>query len=104
MGLDTGHVTFETCIPPIYRDRLGRAVGRNATADIYQSCRLVVADDRVQNLRFDVAEGPRAPRSERLIDGVLIVWVTVELLLKWRTHTSQIVYLLVEIDMDSGHC
>jgi hypothetical protein len=27
-----------------------------------------MADDRVQNLRFDVAEGPRAPRSERLTD------------------------------------
>jgi hypothetical protein len=63
-----------------------------------------VADDRVQHLRFDVAEKPRPPRSEPLLDGVLVVRVTAEFLLKWRTHTSQIVYLLVEIDMDSRHC
>ena len=97
-------MAVDTYIPPIHRDRLGRAVAWDAAADFYQLCGLVVADDRVQHLRFNVAEKPRAPRSEGLIDGVLIVWVTAELLLKWRAHTSQIVYLLVEIDMDSGHC
>jgi hypothetical protein len=96
-------MAIDTCVPPIHRDGLRRTVGRNSAADIYQSCWLVVADDRMQNLCFDVAEGPRAPRSKRLINGVQIVWVTVKLLLKWRAHTPQIVYLLVEIDMDSGH-
>jgi hypothetical protein len=63
-----------------------------------------MADDRVRSLRFDVAEGPRASRLiDGVLDGVLIVWVTVELLLKWRTHASQIVYLLVEIYTHSGH-
>jgi hypothetical protein len=57
----------------------------------------------VQHLRFDVAEKPRPSRSERLLDGVPIVGVAAELLLKWRTNAPQIVYLLVEIDMDSGH-
>ena len=104
IGLDTGNVAIDTCIPPIYRDRLGRAIGRNTTADLYQSCGLVVADDGVQHLRFDVAESPRASRSERLIDRVQIMLVTVKLLLKWPTHTSQIIYLLVEIDIDSRHC
>jgi hypothetical protein len=104
VGLDTGNVAIDPGIPPIHRDRLGRAVAWNAAADLYQSCGLVVADDRVQHLRFDVAEKPRAPRSERLIDGVPIVWVTADLLLKWRTHTSQIVYLLVEIDLNPRHC
>jgi hypothetical protein len=61
IGLDTGNVAVDTYIPPIHRDRLGRAVAWDAAADFYQLCGLVVADGRVQHLRFDVAEKPRAP-------------------------------------------
>src|SRR5262249_31548016 len=58
---DWYNVAVDTYIPPIHRDRLGRAVAWDAAADFYQLCGLVVADGRVQHLRFDVAEKPRAP-------------------------------------------
>src|SRR5262249_27229093 len=68
-----------------------------------QSLRLAGADGRVEHLRLDVAEGPRAPRTERLVDGVAVVRVAVELPLIRRAHPPEGVDLRVEIDVDPGH-
>ena len=54
-GFDASNAAVYARIPPIHPDCLGRAVGRKTAADFYQSIWLVVADNRVQHLRFYVA-------------------------------------------------